>query len=103
MPDRATIFDFERGFAGSLRCIPMVVRFELDHCGIKLTLRQWAKFTREERARLVDAPCDTTENVNTYGNYLAGRIERERKIWCERSRSITRQLGTTQRKFPSDY
>lgn len=73
--EEAAIFEFEKDFAGSLRCIPMIVRFKLDQCGIKLTLRQWAKFTREERGRLVDARCDTPGEVKSYGEYLAGLIE----------------------------
>lgn len=44
------LFDFERDFAGSLRCIPMIARQKLDIIGIKLSLRQWSRFTREERA-----------------------------------------------------
>ena len=41
------LFDFERDFAGSLRCIPMVARQKLDIVGIKLSLRQWSRFTHE--------------------------------------------------------
>ncbi len=34
------MFDFESDFVASLRCIPMCVRFKLDLCEIKLSLRQ---------------------------------------------------------------
>ena len=47
------LFDFERDFAGSLRCIPMIARQKLDIVGIKLSLRQWSRFTRDERRQPV--------------------------------------------------
>ena len=105
MSGESTIFEFERDFAGSLRCIPMIVRFKLDQCGIKLTLRQWAKFNREERGQLVNAPCDTAEAVAHYRKYLAGLIESRAKdpvqfvaaeanpAWSDTSRVPARVLG----------
>lgn len=36
-------FAFESDFVDSLRCIPMVVRYKLDTCGIKLKLPEWVK------------------------------------------------------------
>jgi hypothetical protein len=69
------IFAFELDFAGTLRCIPMIVRFKLDQCGIKLSLRQWSRFDRQERDRLVGQACDTEAEVGAYGTYLAALIE----------------------------
>ncbi len=60
------IFEFERDFAGSLRCIPMVTRQKLDLVGIKLSLRQWSRLTREERDRLVTLGCAEGEERNAY-------------------------------------
>lgn len=68
-------FEFEMDFAGSLRCIPMIVRFKLDHVGIKLSLKQWCKFSHEERAELVSKPCFSAEQIDIYKEYLAGLIE----------------------------
>ncbi len=65
-----TIFAFELDFAGTLRCIPMVVRFKLDLAGVKLTLRQWSRFERPERQELVERPCDTEETVEAYRRYV---------------------------------
>jgi hypothetical protein len=77
-PDHADqIFAFEQDFAGSLRCIPMITRFKLDLCGVKLTLRQWSQFGRETRAALVGAPCDTLEEVAGYRAALMGYIRTE--------------------------
>ncbi|MBB2206555.1 nitrate reductase associated protein [Gluconacetobacter takamatsuzukensis] len=60
------IFDFESDFAGSLRCIPMIARQKLDIAGIKLSLRQWSRFSREERGQLADLPCETVADQEAY-------------------------------------
>lgn len=60
------IFDFESDFAGSLRCIPMIVRQKLDIVGIKLSLRQWSRFTREERGGLTDLVCESSDEQAAY-------------------------------------
>ncbi|MEM8611989.1 MAG: nitrate reductase associated protein [Cyanobacteria bacterium P01_H01_bin.105] len=67
-------FQFEQEFIDSLRCIPMVVRFKLDTCGVKLKLNHWHQFTQAERQALVDRPCDTPENRLTYQIYLQGLV-----------------------------
>nr|WP_306296293.1 nitrate reductase associated protein [Acidomonas methanolica] len=66
MSDNPVIFEFERDFAGSLRCIPMIARQKLDIVGIKMTLRQWSRLTREERGLLVDGPCGTDREQAAY-------------------------------------
>src|SRR5919202_6840757 len=63
-------FKFEADFVDSLRCIPMQVRMKLDTCGIKLKLTHWHQFTQQERQALVEMPCTTTEEIQTYGQYL---------------------------------
>ncbi|MCG4272595.1 nitrate reductase associated protein [Acetobacter senegalensis] len=60
------LFEFERDFAGSLRCIPMIARQKLDIVCIKLSLRQWSQFSREERAELADLPCTTLQQQTVY-------------------------------------
>ncbi|MGV8996173.1 MAG: nitrate reductase associated protein [Parvibaculaceae bacterium] len=59
------IFEFERDFAGTLRCIPMIVRFNLDLCGIKLSLKQWSRMGRESRGEFVALPCGTPDEIET--------------------------------------
>lgn len=59
-------FEFEADFVESLRCIPMIVRFKLDTCGIKLKLNQWHCFAEGDRQQLVVLPCTTTDDVATY-------------------------------------
>jgi hypothetical protein len=60
------LFAFESDFVESLRCIPMAVRFKLDACGVKLSLRQWSRFTRQDRHRLLIQPCETPRDRGVY-------------------------------------
>ncbi len=69
------IFQFEQDFAGSLRCIPMVVRFKLDRCGVKLSLRQWSRFGPEERNRMLRLPCDRHDEIEAYRRELEELIQ----------------------------
>ena len=57
---------FEDDFVASLRCIPMAVRLKLDRSGIKLTLRQWSRFTLGDRKLLLEAPCRTPQEIGDY-------------------------------------
>jgi hypothetical protein len=64
-------FEFEEDFVeDNVRCIPMVVRFKLDACGIKLKLSEWSKMTMEERNTLTEMTCVSGEEVLQYRNYL---------------------------------
>ena len=67
-------FQFEADFVDSLRCIPLVVRYKLDTCGIKLKLEHWHRFTPSERSSLVTLSCDTPETIAHYGNYLQSLV-----------------------------
>ncbi len=69
------IFAFEADFAGALHCIPMVVRFNLDQCGVKLSLKQWNRFALRDRARLIGQFCDTPQETSDYRSYLIELIE----------------------------
>jgi hypothetical protein len=70
MTDNSQIFEFERDFAGTLHCIPMIVRFKLDLCGVKLSLRQWSRFERQEREQLILRPCHAAREIPSYRAYL---------------------------------
>lgn len=70
LPEELPIFEFETDFAGSLRCIPMAVRFRLDHAGIKLSLRQWCRFTHADREKLLTLPCRTASEIDQYQQVL---------------------------------
>ena len=64
-------FKFEEDFVeDNVRCIPMIVRFKLDACGIKLKLSEWCKMSADQRTCLADLACDTTTEISTYREYL---------------------------------
>ena len=63
-------FQFEQDFVDSLRCIPMVVRFKLDTCGVKLKLSHWHQFTDGDRQTLVTLPCHSPAAIEAYRTHL---------------------------------
>lgn len=68
-------FRFEEDFVSdNIRCIPMIVRFKLDACGIKLKLLEWSKFTASERKQLAEQDCSTLPAIQRYKEYLKGLI-----------------------------
>lgn len=69
-----TFFQFEQDFIQSMRCIPMVVRYNLDTCGIKLKLEQWLKFSESDRQVLATMPCETTADITAYRQWLTNKI-----------------------------
>lgn len=68
------IFQFESDFAGSLRCIPMIVRRKLDLIGVKMTLRQWNRLPREGRGELVEKICETESEQAAYRDLVLHMI-----------------------------
>jgi hypothetical protein len=66
----ANFFEFETDFVDSLRCIPMIVRFKLDTCGVKLKLNHWHNFNQIERESLVHKPCLTPQEIEEYRQHL---------------------------------
>ena len=64
-------FKFEEDFVeDNVRCIPMIVRFKLDACGIKLKLAEWCKMSTDQRMLLADLPCEAPIEIEAYGEYL---------------------------------
>jgi len=68
------LYAFESDFVATLRCIPMAVRFKLDLAGVKLSLRQWSRFTVADRTDLLVAPCASAAEVAAYRGRLVGLI-----------------------------
>ncbi|MGI0494262.1 nitrate reductase associated protein [Alkalinema pantanalense CENA528] len=68
-------FQFEADFVESLRCIPMQVRFKLDTCGVKLKLHQWNQFTQADREALVEMPCQSAADIQSYHDFLHQMIQ----------------------------
>lgn len=69
--DQIIIFDFERDFAGELKCMPMIARLKLDRSGVKLSLKQWNRLSLENRRSLAALPCDTVAEIDAYGETVA--------------------------------
>ncbi len=68
-------FNFEEDFVEeNVRCIPMIVRFNMDAACIKLKLSEWSKFSIDERVILATKPCSTTDEQQLYHNYLTALI-----------------------------
>lgn len=68
-------FRFEEDFVEpGIRCIPMIVRFKLDACGIKLKLAEWSSMSAAERMDLATAPCVTPDEVAGYRETLCALI-----------------------------
>jgi hypothetical protein len=68
---KSNFFKFEEDFVeGNIRCIPMIVRFKLDACGIKLKLAEWSRMTTLERANLAASPCETQQQIEQYRKEL---------------------------------
>ena len=75
MPAEETLtFEFEDEFVDDLRCIPMVVRYKLDTCGIKLKLAQWNQFSEDEREQFVFQPCDSEDEIDDYREFLTDLV-----------------------------
>lgn len=64
------LFAFESDFVATLRCVPMAVRFKLDRVGIKLTLRQWSRFTGADRQDLLVRSCSSPDEQRDYRVHL---------------------------------
>jgi hypothetical protein len=70
-------FTFEADFVeDNVRCIPMIVRFKLDACGIKLKLKEWSKMTTQERENLATLSCETDQEIADYKIYLVDIIKK---------------------------
>lgn len=66
-----TYFQFEDDFIEeNVRCIPMIVRFKLDACGIKLKLAEWSKLKVYERNILIARPCISKKEIACYLFFL---------------------------------
>ena len=63
-------FQFESDFVNTLKCVPMIVRYKLDSCSVKLKLHEWAKFSLTDKEILARMPCYTASEIEYYGNFV---------------------------------
>jgi len=76
-------FAFESDFVNTLKCIPMIVRYKLDSCGVKLKLSEWVRFNLKDKETLAYLPCYTEAEIETYGKFVK-KLVRE-YFHCEAS------------------
>jgi hypothetical protein len=57
------LFQFEQDKYYALRRIPMAMRIKLDLCGVKLSIRDWSKFSREDREVLADMSYESQQQL----------------------------------------
>ncbi len=68
------LFDFEQDGRYALRRIPMIMRFNLDACGIKISLTAWITLSRDEREELLVMPCASESEKDIYRIRLAAML-----------------------------
>ena len=72
----AQLFRFEEEFMkDSIRCIPMLARFKLDACGIKLKLSEWNEFTLTERTSLTTLPAKSEAEILNYRKHVQQMVK----------------------------
>jgi len=80
-------FRFEEDFVESnIRCIPMIVRFKLDACGIKLKLAEWSRMKPAEREHFAKADCNSPVETSRYREDL-------RRLILERTGNDATEIG----------
>jgi hypothetical protein len=72
--DASSVFEFERDFAQSLRCVPMSVRLKLDVSGVKISLKQWNRLTNEDRQQLLELPCADAREREDFRTRVIGMV-----------------------------
>ena len=72
--DQDYIFEFESELEKNLTFIPIVLRFKLDRCGIKLSLSQWNQMPVDRRVQLLALRCDSDETVAQFRRAVIGAI-----------------------------
>ena len=60
---RNHLFQYEQDKYYPLRRIPMIMRMKLDLCGVKLSIGDWSKFSREDREQLVVMPHQRPDEI----------------------------------------
>jgi hypothetical protein len=74
---KIVFFRFEEDFVDSgIRCIPMIVRFKLDACGIKLKLSEWNRLSSGQRMEIAYDPCGSAPEALMYREKLCRMVTR---------------------------
>ncbi|WP_449371442.1 nitrate reductase associated protein [Thiomonas sp.] len=73
------LFKFESDYAKTLCCMPMIVRYKLDACRIKLSLQDWQSLDQATRKRLIAEGVDPLGGTRRYRHLLAQAIVHQAK------------------------
>lgn len=73
------LFNFEADYAKSLCCMPMIVRYKLDACRIKLALPHWQRFDHTTRRLLIVERLDAPAGQRRYRHLLLHAIVHQAK------------------------
>ena len=95
-------FAFEQDFIDNLRCIPMIVRYKLDTCGVKLKLNHWHDFTQEEREFFVNYPCQTSAEIAEYKDKLQALVMSKTGEYAKELAIDSHPSWLDKDKIPSD-
>lgn len=68
------LFEFEQDGRYPLRRIPMIMRINLDACGIKISLTAWITLSRNEREELLALPCASESERDFYRTRIAAML-----------------------------
>lgn len=67
-------FAFENDFVDTFRCVPMIVRYKLDTCGVKLKLPEWVKFSKKHKEILAHLHCYTDAEIEQYRIFVKSLV-----------------------------
>jgi hypothetical protein len=77
-------YRFESIEATSLALIPLVIRYRLDQCAIKLHLQQWQQFSQTERAHLLHMAFTSTDDTAAWAEQLTAFVQRRCNVAPDR-------------------
>ncbi|MBF9263330.1 conserved hypothetical protein [Paracidovorax cattleyae] len=81
-------FAFESDFVATLLCVPMIVRFKLDLCGVKLSLKGWSRFDHDTRFRCAHLPMTNAQRSIATESFSARPSRRSGWRWCCSPRNL---------------
>lgn len=64
------LFQFEQDKYYALRRVPMAMRVKLDLCGVKLSLRDWSRFSRSDREALAAMPYESEAQLAAFESHV---------------------------------
>jgi hypothetical protein len=78
-------FKFEESIYEKLQKVPLSTQFKVDRVGIRLRLKSWNRFSKEERQVLCHLPVRSQGELECYKEYLSSLLRglREKIEWLD--------------------